>query len=294
MPVTPAPNDGQSTSRAPRSPSATRSTSRGLAALGHTLRTVPQQAGLWLMDSISEAGAMSLFLWRSLKAGTHRPWRLRLFLEQAEFIGFGSLFIILLTGVFTGAVFTLQSVDALARVGMESMVGSTVLLATSRELGPVLSALMVSGRVGSAMATELGTMRVSEQIDAIEVMAIDPYNYLMAPRIYASAIMVPCLCVLFDAIASVGAYLVAVVLMHIDEGAYRARISWYLDPTDFTNGMIKAFVFGTVIATIGCYKGFNAQGGARGVGQATTQTVVLGSISVFVLDYVMTALMLRH
>lgn len=282
----PASDPRKSKGQAPR-PSASKT-------VAQLCRTVPQQAGLWLMESISEGGAMSLFLWRSLKAGLHRPWRLRLLLEQAEFIGFGSLFIILLTGVFTGAVFTLQSVDALARVGMESMVGSTVLLATSRELGPVLSALMVSGRVGSAMATELGTMRVSEQIDAIEVMAVDPYNYLMAPRIYASAIMVPCLCVLFDLIASVGAYLVAVVLMHIDEGAYRARISWYLDPSDFTNGMIKAFVFGTVIATIGCYKGFNAKGGARGVGQATTQTVVLASISVFMLDYVMTALMLRR
>ena len=258
------------------------------------LRAVPDQVGHKALGAIGEFGAMAIFLGRSLLAGTRRPWRLRLLLEQAEFIGFGSLFIILLTGVFTGAVFTLQSVDALARVGMESMVGSTVLLATSRELGPVLSALMVSGRVGSAMATELGTMRVSEQIDAIEVMAIDPYNYLIAPRIYASAIMVPCLCILFDLIASVGAYLVAVVLMHIDEGAYRARIAWYLDPSDFTNGMIKALVFGTVIATIGCYKGYHAKGGARGVGQATTQTVVLASICVFMLDYIMTAMMLHH
>jgi phospholipid/cholesterol/gamma-HCH transport system permease protein len=259
-----------------------------------SLRALPEAVGRRVLGAIDEFGAMAIFLGRSLLAGTRRPWRLRLLLEQAEFIGFGSLFIILLTGVFTGAVFTLQSVDALARVGMESMVGSTVLLATSRELGPVLSALMVSGRVGSAMATELGTMRVSEQIDAIEVMAIDPYNYLIAPRIFASAIMVPCLCILFDLIASIGAYLVAVVLMHIDEGAYRARIAWYLDPSDFTNGMIKALVFGTVIATIGCYKGFHAKGGARGVGQATTQTVVLASICVFMLDYVMTAMMLHH
>ena len=257
-------------------------------------RALPELVGRPAYAAVSEFVAMATFFCRSVAAGTRRPWRARLVVEQAEFIGFGSLFIILLTGVFTGAVFTLQSVDALARVGMESMVGSTVLLATSRELGPVLTALMVSGRVGSAMATELGTMRVSEQIDAIEVMAIDPYNYLMAPRIYASAIMVPCLCILFDAIAALGAYLVAVVTMHIDEGAYRARIAWYLDPTDFTHGMIKALVFGVVIATIGCYKGYHAHGGARGVGAATTQTVVLASISVFVLDYMMTAILLHQ
>jgi phospholipid/cholesterol/gamma-HCH transport system permease protein len=267
---------------------------------------MPSPSSLWrlparLVEALGRAALeggtelvqMVVFLGRSLAAGFHRPWRLRLLLEQAEFIGFGSLFIILLTGIFTGAVFTLQSVEALSRVGMESMVGSMVLLATSRELGPVLTALMVSGRVGSAMATELGTMRVSEQIDAIEVMAIDPYNYLMAPRIYASAIMVPCLCILFDLIANLGGWLVAVVLMHIDEGAYRARIAWYLTPGDFTHGMFKAAVFGVVIATIGCYKGFHARGGARGVGQATTQTVVMASIAVFMLDYVMTAAMLR-
>lgn len=257
-------------------------------------RALPELVGRPAYAAAREGLAMAVFLGRSLAAGFRRPWRFRLLFEQAEFIGFGSLFIILLTGIFTGAVFTLQSVDALARVGMESMVGSTVLMATSRELGPVLTALMVSGRVGSAMATELGTMRVSEQIDAIEVMAIDPYNYLMAPRIYASALMVPCLCILFDGIAALGAYLVAVVLMHIDEGAYRARIAWYLEPSDFTHGMGKALVFGIVIATIGCYKGYHAHGGARGVGAATTQTVVLASISIFVLDYIMTAILLHQ
>jgi phospholipid/cholesterol/gamma-HCH transport system permease protein len=256
-------------------------------------RLVPEAVGRATIAAIYELGAMVLFLYHAVRAGCRRPYRIGLFFEQAEFIGFGSLFIILLTGLFTGAVFTLQTVDALAKVGMESMVGSTVLMATSRELGPVLSALMVSGRVGSAMATELGTMRVSEQIDAIEVMAIDPYNYLIAPRIAASALMMPCLCILFDFVANLGAYLVAICFMHIDEGAYRGRIAWYLNPPDFTNGMIKAAVFGLVIATIGCYKGFHAKGGARGVGLATTQTVVLASIAIFVLDYMMTALMLH-
>ena len=246
-----------------------------------------------IVGAVEELGAMAQFLARGILAGLRGRRRLRLFLEQAEFIGFGSLFIIVLTGTFTGAVFTLQTVDALGQVGMESMVGSTVLLACSRELGPVLTALMVSGRVGSAMATELGTMRVSEQIDAMEVMAVDPFNYLIAPRLFAAAVMVPCLNVVFDTVAAMGAYLVAVWWMDIDEGAYNARIAWYLEPSDFMHGCVKAFIFGIVIATIGCYKGFYAKGGARGVGVATTQTVVMASIATFVLDYLLTAILLH-
>lgn len=254
---------------------------------------VVQRCGKMAIDAVVETGAMGMFFGQAMLAGLRPPYRIGLVLQQAEFVGFGSLFIILLTGLFTGAVFTLQTVDALERVGMESMVGSTVLMAVSRELGPVLTSLMVTGRVGSAMATELGTMRVSEQIDAMEVMAVDPMNYLVAPRLLAGAVMVPCLALIFDMVAALGAYLVAVVFMHIDEGAYTARIRWYLDPSDFTHGMLKAFVFGVVLTLIGCYKGYNAKGGAQGVGNATTQSVVLGCIATFVLDYVMTSILLK-
>jgi phospholipid/cholesterol/gamma-HCH transport system permease protein len=211
---------------------------------------------------------------------------------QAEFVGVGSIFIVLLTGFFTGAVFTLQSATAFARVGMESMVGSTVLLAVARELAPVLTSLMVAGRVGSAYATELGTMRVTEQIDAMEVLAVDPINYLVVPRVFASAVMVPCLSIIFLVVATIGSYIVGVGVLGIDEGAFMARIEWFLDPFDFTHGLYKAIVFGIVIALVGCYKGYNASGGARGVGMATTQAVVIGSISVFVLDYVLTSILL--
>jgi phospholipid/cholesterol/gamma-HCH transport system permease protein len=249
--------------------------------------------GQTAQDAVVEMGAMALFFGQTLLAGLRPPWRVNLFFLQAEFVGFGSLFIILLTGLFTGAVFALQTVNALERVGMESMVGSTVLMAVSRELGPVLTSLMVTGRVGSAMATELGNMRVSEQIDAMEVMAVDPLNYLVFPRLLAGATMVPCLAVVFDMVAALGSYLVAVVFLHIDEGAYAARIRLYVEPSDFTHGMFKAFIFGVVLTLIGCYKGYNAQGGARGVGHATTQTVVLGCIATFMLDYVMTALLLK-
>ena len=257
------------------------------------LRRGVEMLGQGTMSTISEVGAGAQFFARVVVSGLRPPLRIGLFLQQAEFVGFGSLFIVILTGCFTGAVFTLQTVNALERVGMESMVGSTVLIAVSRELGPVLASLMVAGRVGSAMATELGTMRVSEQIDAMEVMAVDPLQYLVLPRLLATASMLPCLVVIFDLVAAVGSYLVAVMLLQIDEGAYIARIKWYLDPSDFTHGLFKAVVFGTVIALVGCYKGFNAKGGARGVGDATTQTVVISSIAVFVLDYILTAILLK-
>ena len=220
------------------------------------------------------------------------PFRLRLVLEQMEFVGIGSLFIVLLTGFFTGAVFTMQSVDALAKVGMESMVGTTVLLAVSRELAPVLTSLMVAGRVGSSMATELGTMRVTEQIDAMEVMAVAPIKYLVSPRLIAGAIMVPALTAIFDLIALVGAYGMAVGALGLDEGSFIAKIQWFLDPYDFCQGIAKAFFFGILVTAVGCYKGFFAAGGARGVGEATTQSVVISSIAIFILDDVLTSILL--
>lgn len=249
--------------------------------------------GLQCTAGIAQMGEMALFLWRSIRVGVRPPYRFLLILQQAEFIGFGSLFIVFLTGIFTGAVFSLQSIDALQKVGMENMVGSTVMMAVARELAPVLTALMVTGRVGSAMATELGTMRVSEQIDAMEVMAVDPLSYLIVPRMIASIIMVPCLCIIFNFVAGLGAYIVSVEMMHIDEGAFIDRIKWYVDFSDIAQGLYKSVIFGLMIAVISCYKGFYARGGARGVGIATTQTVVTCSVVIFILDYIMTSIILQ-
>ena len=244
------------------------------------------------LDFFAEVGRVAQFFGLVVARSLTPPYRWRLLLQQMEFVGFGSIFIVLLTGFFTGAFFTLQSAQAFARVGMESMVGSTVLLAVARELAPVLTSLMVTGRVGSAMATELGTMRVTEQIDAMEVMAVDPINYLVVPRVIAGAVMVPCLSVIFLVVATIGSVLVGVGILGIDEGAYMARIEWFLDPFDFTHGLYKAIFFGLILALVGCYKGYNANGGARGVGMATTQAVVIGSISVFVFDYILTSILL--
>ena len=264
-----------------------------MSAWGRSLLAPLATAGNATLGVLAETGQMALFFCRALRACGRRPLRAALILQQRECGGFGSLVLVMRTGVFTGAVFTLPSVPARARVGMESMVGSTVLIAVARELAPVLAALMVTGRVGSAMATELGTMRVSEQIDAMEVMAVEPVHYLIVPRLLACAVMLPCLVVVFDMVASLGSYVVAVLWLHIDEGSYLARIRWYLDPVDFAHGIYKGFVFGVVIAVVGCFKGFHAHGGARGVGIATTQTVVVGSVAIFVLDYVLTSLMLQ-
>jgi phospholipid/cholesterol/gamma-HCH transport system permease protein len=250
------------------------------------------KVGNLLIAAVEQTGQVFEFLAQVLLGALRPPYRINLIFQQAEFVGFGSLFIVLLTGTFTGAVFTLESVAALKRVGMESMVGSTVMLAVARELGPVLTGLMVTGRVGSAMATELGTMRVTEQLDAMEDMAVDPVKYLVVPRLIAAAVMVPCLTMLFDFVAGIGSYVVAVGLLDIDEGAFMARIRWYLDPYDFTHGLYKSIVFGVLLALIGCFKGYHAEGGARGVGMATTQAVVIGSISIFILDYVLTSVLL--
>ena len=245
-----------------------------------------------ISTSVAGLGNVLIFFFATLKQGVKPPYRVRLIFQQLEFVGVGSLFIILLTGVFTGAVFTLQSVSAFAKFSAQSLVGATVTLALTRELAPVLTSLMVTGRVGSAMATELGTMRVTEQIDAMEVMAIDPVSYLVVPRVFAGAVMVPVLTMIFDFVGVLGSYLVGVMYNGIDEGAFLSRIQRWLEPADIFQGLIKAFVYGIVITLVGCYKGFNAGGGARGVGQATTDAVVAGSISIFVLNYFLTAVML--
>jgi phospholipid/cholesterol/gamma-HCH transport system permease protein len=248
--------------------------------------------GRVIIGTLSEVTKLVMFFGTVVSRGIKPPYRPAILFRELEFVGVGSLFIVLLTGVFTGAVFTLQSVDAFARFSAQSLVGATVTLALTRELAPVLTSLMVTGRVASAMATELGTMRVTEQIDAMEVMAVDPIGYLVSPRVIAGAVMVPLLTMLFNTVGVLGSYLVAVTFQGIDEGAFMSRIERWLDPEDIFQGLFKALVFGTVITLIGCYKGYNAGGGARGVGQATTSAVVAGSISIFIINYILTALIL--
>lgn len=216
------------------------------------------------------------------------PYRIGLLFESMEFIGVGSLLIIVLVGTFTGMVFGLQSVEAFRQFQAESYVGSTVALALTRELSPVLTALMITGRAGSAMATELGSMRITEQIDAMHTLAVSPVQYLIVPRVLASVIMLPIMTMVFDVVGMMGAYGVAVIYKGVDPGIFMANVQWFTDPNDLMQGLIKAAVFGLVLSLVGCHQGYGASGGAKGVGLATTRAVVMGSVSILVMDYFLT------
>ncbi len=220
------------------------------------------------------------------------PLRFSLFFRQMEFIGVHSVFVVSLTSLFTGMVLALQTYYAFRLFSAEGMVGATVALSMARELGPVITALMVTGRAGSAIAAEIGTMRVTEQIDALEVMAVNPVQYLVTPRLVAAVIVLPLLTILADFIGVLGGYLVGVKLLGINKGIFLENIYDLLTPTDIRQGLYKAAFFGAVIALIGCYKGYHTSGGAEGVGRATTEAVVLSSVLILAGDYVLTAFMM--
>ena len=236
-------------------------------------------------------GRATILLFETCLWTIRPPYRFKQLLKSMEFVGVGSLFIVILTGVFTGAVFALQGAGAFRMFNAESLVGSTVGLSLARELSPVLTGLMVTGRAGSGIATEIGTMRVTEQIDALYTMAVNPVQYLVVPRFIAGLLMVPILSGLFTLVGMLGCYVVGVVMLGIDEGVFIEKVKWFVEPADIASGLIKACVFGGILTMVGCYKGFYASGGARGVGIATTQSVVASSVIILVSDYFLTAMM---
>jgi len=219
------------------------------------------------------------------------PLKARNIFKQMEFVGVKSIFVVVLTGTFTGMVMALQGYHGFRMFSAEALVGSTVALGMTRELGPVLTALMVTARAGSAMAAELGTMRVTEQIDALSVMAANPIKHLIVPRVLAGVFMVPLLTVVSDFCGIVGGYFVGVHLLDINSGIFIKNITKLVDLGDIYNGLVKAACFGLILSLIGCYKGFNARGGAEGVGRATTEAVVLAAITILISDYFLTAIM---
>ena len=245
------------------------------------------------IGTVEGFGSAVILLWEGLTWLFRPPFRARLFLQQMEFVGAGSLFIVVLTGLFTGMVFAVQTTHTFRLFNAETLVGSTVALALMRELAPVLTSLMVTARVGSAIATEIGTMKVTEQVDALSTMAVNPVQYLVTPRLVAGTLMLPILTAFCDLIGIGGAYYVAVHLLGVDGGMFLDKIKAYADSWDVTSGLIKASVFGLILTLVGCHKGLNASGGARGVGQATTQSVVLSSILILVADYFLTLVLYR-
>ena len=237
-------------------------------------------------------GGHLILMAKSLAWLPRRPYRPANYLEAAEYIGFGSLPIVLLVGAFTGMVMSLQSIFAFKQFGLESFSGGVTGKAIASELGPVLTSLMLSGRAGAGIATELGTMRISEQIDALESMAVNPMQYLVLPRLVAAAVVTPILGLIFFVVGMGGAWLVAVVLNGVDQGQWVANLRNITAPIDVVQGMIKCSFFGFMVTLIGCYQGYNATGGGRGVGIGTTRAVVLGSASTLVLDYFLSDILL--
>jgi phospholipid/cholesterol/gamma-HCH transport system permease protein len=251
-----------------------------------------KEAGAPLLRFLDVIGNHLILIGRTLAWLPRPPYRPALYLDAAEYIGFGSLPIVLLVGAFTGMVTSLQSVDAFRQFGLESFSGGTTGKALSTELGPVLTSLMLAGRAGAGIATELGTMRITEQIDALESMAVNPVQYLVLPRLIAAMIVTPILALLFFVVGMGGAWLVAVVLEGVDQGQWIANLRDIVAPIDVVQGLIKSVFFGFMVALVGCFQGFNAAGGGRGVGMGTTRAVVIASVSTLVGDFFLSDILL--
>jgi phospholipid/cholesterol/gamma-HCH transport system permease protein len=251
-----------------------------------------KEAGAPVYRFLDLIGGHLILIGRALSWLPRRPFRGRNYLDAAEYIGFGSLPIVLLVGAFTGMVLSLQSIAAFRQFGLESFSGGTTGKALSTELGPVLTSLRLAGRAGAGIATELGTMRITEQIDALESMAVNPVQFLVLPRIIASMLVTPILSLLFFVIGMGGAYLVAIVGEHIDYGQWYSNLVEIVKVQDVLQGFIKSFFFGFMVALVGCYQGYNASGGGRGVGMGTTRAVVIASVSTLIMDYFLSDILL--
>ena len=238
-----------------------------------------------------EVGRFFEILGRTLAWTPRRPWDFRELSRQMLRIGVESIPLVLLTSLFTGMVMALQTFSTLKRFNAEGFVGSLVALSMVRELAPVISSVLIAGRCGSAMGAELGTMRVTEQIDALEVLATDPVHYLVVPRVWATVLTLPILIVIADLIAIAGGYLISVFYFGANPVTYVENSFRYMDLNDVSSGLIKAAVFGLITAVVGCQKGYFTRGGAEGVGRATTRAVVLASIAILVTDFFLTKIL---
>jgi phospholipid/cholesterol/gamma-HCH transport system permease protein len=243
-----------------------------------------------LRAAFEDFGQMLFFAAEVVAWAFRPPFRLDQVIAQMAFIGVGSAFIVGVTGTFAGMVFGLQMNYAMRQFAAEGYVGGSTAFALSRELAPVFTALMVTGRAGSAIATELGTMRVTEQIDAMETMAVSPIQYLVVPRVIAAILMFPALTMVFNLLGYAGAYVMGIFVARIPEGPFIQHTREFVGPSDIFHGLGKALVFGAIVAIITTWRGYSATGGARGVGEGTTRAVVASSIAILIADYAATVL----
>jgi len=242
---------------------------------------------------IREVGDITMFGVSSIRLSFTKPNRYGEIIKHMEFIGNQSVFIVALTALFTGLALSFQLYLGFKAFNAVNMVGPTVALGITRELGPVLTGLIVAARAGGAMAARLGTMRVNEQIDALDVMGVNTRQYLIAPRIYAAVICMPLLTAVFDFVAMLGSYVLCVKLVELDEAIFWDRVNQMIEIRHINEGLFKAAVFGMFFAVICTYRGFNTTGGAKGVGDATNQGVVSSMVMIIILDYFLTNVFIR-
>jgi phospholipid/cholesterol/gamma-HCH transport system permease protein len=250
-----------------------------------------QPIGRILLGFLGAAGRMTLFTISGVSHCFRPPFYFRIIGRQMIDIGYYSLPVVGLTAIFAGMVLALQSYTGFARFSAEGAIANVVVLSITRELGPVLAGLMVAGRIGASLAAEIGTMRVTEQIDALTTLSTNPMKYLVAPRLIAGVLMFPILVLIADVIGVFGGYLVAVYKLDFNATNYLKSTYEFLRAEDVNSGLIKAAVFGFIVTLMGCYHGYNSKGGAQGVGTATTNAVVSASILILCLDYVLTELL---
>lgn len=252
-----------------------------------------EKIGARILNSCATVGRFVLFSLRTARALFSRRIQLKLVIEQMQHVGVESLAIIILTGFFTGLALAFQAYVGFSKFGVEDLIGAIVALGMTRELGPVLTGLMVTARAGSAMTAELGTMQISEQIDALRTLGIDPYCYLIAPRVLASVIVMPCLALFSAACGIAGGYIFCTYVLNLNPESFISNIRTVVDLPDIMVGLIKSSFFGLVFSLIGSYCGYQTRDGTRGVGRATTRSVVFGSIFILIMNYFLSSFLFQ-
>lgn len=261
-----------------------------ILSLGHRYIS---DLGEKVISIVEGLGRFSEYNSRVLYWTIKTPYRLSLFFDQMYYIGNKSIFIVLLTGLFSGMVFAYQTYLGFSIINADSLIGPLVAVSLAKELAPVLSGLIVAGRCGAAMAAQIGTMKVTEQVDALEVMGISGIQYLGVPRVWATFFSLPLLAILFQIIGNFGSWMIGTQVIGIDEVIYYSKLSEFMTISNLAEGIIKAFFFGYLIAIIGTYQGFNVRGGAEGVGKGTNMAVVWGMVVVLILDFFLTSFLTK-